>query len=715
MTHPLLHSSLSLCSWLTASVWLPLLCRCGRSSQVSVTAHRSCSVTAGLSYRSLSISFPLCGCSQWTGYFTSRPGLKGYVRSSSITLQAARQLEVFTGGDGTGTEAAWEALAVAQHHDAVSGTERQHVAYDYAMRIASGMATAYRTLDSALSKLAANGTAVVDFHSCPLLNVSICPAIREAGDAFTVIVYNPQARARYDVLTLPLYSATNVTVTNSAGRVVASEVVPVPRTSAHTAESAPRAVMFTPFASSEGLGLGFDTFTVQPVTSTSSAGRLHRLRRRDDGSDADVPALRASSAATVSIENAAVRLTFDNATGLVVSWTELESGVSHDFSQNFFYYIPSEDGNAGTSNSYTFQPKANTSLFPVSTAPVTLSVFKGAQVQMVHQTWGQWLSQTWRLTNASRLPEVEWTIGPINITDGIAKEIVTRYTTPIQSQGELWTDSNGREFQRRLRDRRVSFNYTAIDRVSGNYYPVTTSVRLNDSRVALVVLVDRAEGTASLEDGAVELMLHRRLTCGCGFDEPLDETTGGAVYASNGTLIQRLGPGLVVTGKHRLALTSDPSAAVLIARTEPWRAYTPFHAVIAPSVVPHTEGRVGRLSFLRTALPPSVELISLHRLFGGSTLLRLAHSFASDDAHPLAAPVDIDLSTLFVQPISSIRQRTLTANADYKTRVGSRPPFDTEREVSEEEWERVDRMHRGLQDTSITIHPMQVVTFAISF
>jgi len=34
--------------------------------------------------------------------------------------------------------AAERAMAVAQHHDAVSGTERQHVANDYARRLAGG-------------------------------------------------------------------------------------------------------------------------------------------------------------------------------------------------------------------------------------------------------------------------------------------------------------------------------------------------------------------------------------------------------------------------------------------------------------------------------------------------------------------------------------------------------------------------------------------------
>ena len=110
-----------------------------------------------------------------------------------------------------------------------------------------------------------------------------------------------------------------------------------------------------------------------------------------------------------------------------------------------------------------------------------------------------------------------------------------------------------------------------------------------------------------------------------------------------------------------------------------------------------------------------MELVTLQRLFDGSILLRLAHSFAVDDVLPLVAPVDVDISTLFVQPITSIRQRTLTANADYKQRVRDEMPFETDRELSEGEWERVARMHQGLKDSTITIHPMQIITLAISF
>ena len=399
---------------------------------------------------------------QWTGYFTSRPGLKGYVRSSSITLQAARQLEVFTGGDGTGTEAAWEAIAVAQHHDAVAGTERQHVAYDYTQRIAKGMAVAYRTLDSALSRLSANGSGAVEFHSCPLLNVSVCHAINASAD-YTVLLYNPLPRASSVSVRLPLASFGVVEVKDDTGATLPSEVVPVPRTSASTNASLSYAVVVTPSVP----GLGYITLFIRTSRAAPPSARLRHLQR------STVPALVAPAAATVSIENAAVRLTFDNSTGLVQSWTDLSTGDVVPFSQNFHYYNASIDPKS-ESNLYRFQPHRGTSLFNVTDASVELTVYKGAQVQMVHQRWNGWLSQTWRLYNNSGIsPEVEWTVGPVAYADGRNREVVTKYVTNIQSAGVLYSDANGREWQRRVRDQRPSFNRTLDDPISSNYYPVS--------------------------------------------------------------------------------------------------------------------------------------------------------------------------------------------------------------------------------------------------
>lgn len=85
----------------------------------------------------------------WTGYFTSRVALKGFVKDMSRFTQAARkhlsELKISEASDAvksnakTIEETIWGmemALGILQHHDGVSGTAKQHVTDDY---IATGL------------------------------------------------------------------------------------------------------------------------------------------------------------------------------------------------------------------------------------------------------------------------------------------------------------------------------------------------------------------------------------------------------------------------------------------------------------------------------------------------------------------------------------------------------------------------------------------------
>ena len=88
----------------------------------------------------------------WTGYFVSRVAVKGFVRDFGRWIQATRKhiSEIKMRGDsptitseGKELEAKiWDmetSMGILQHHDAVSGTEKQKVADDY-------IATALRTI-----------------------------------------------------------------------------------------------------------------------------------------------------------------------------------------------------------------------------------------------------------------------------------------------------------------------------------------------------------------------------------------------------------------------------------------------------------------------------------------------------------------------------------------------------------------------------------------
>lgn len=101
----------------------------------------------------------------WTGYFTSRPSLKYHVKEASRMLQTVRQM---TSQLNSNDERVFEsiknlerAMGVLQHHDAVSGTERQHVTYDYTKRLSIGVEKAVDAIYMALGGEAKTGNQVI--------------------------------------------------------------------------------------------------------------------------------------------------------------------------------------------------------------------------------------------------------------------------------------------------------------------------------------------------------------------------------------------------------------------------------------------------------------------------------------------------------------------------------------------------------------------------
>lgn len=104
--------------------------------------------------------------------------------------------------------------------------------------------------------------------------------------------------------------------------------------------------------------------------------------------------------------------------------------------------------------------------------------------------------------------EFQWLVGPIPTNDGVGREIISRFDTDISSNGIFYTDSNGREILRRQRDHRDTWNLTLDEKVSGNYYPVTAKIAIEDDARRFALLTDRAQGGSSLTDGSIELMVN---------------------------------------------------------------------------------------------------------------------------------------------------------------------------------------------------------------
>ena len=642
----------------------------------------------------------------WTGYFTSRPALKGYIRTRSAFLHAAEQLHTVSktvfGGNAWKSQLSsintlQQAMGVNQHHDAVSGTEKQHVTDDYAKQLSIGTASAAQTVanNTYLLLRKSPDTPQPAFQACPLANVTICPVsnatLSSPQQTLVLVIYNNLAWERNEVVLVPV-PVGNLQVSAADGTILPSEVHANPQNANFTLAFA---VAVPP--------LGFTTvFIAQSATNAPIRGA------------------KPSPGADVVLQNAFYTVTFSGKTNALYSVQLKAQNATVMVDQTFKWYNASAGNNANSSQAsgaYIFRPN-NTFTYPYLPFPATVDpltgqysssavpslwVSQGALVSLVFQTFSPWVQQLTRVyANASFL-EVENMVGPIDISDGLGKEVITQYTTSFASKGAWYSDSNGQEMQWRQRNYRETFNLAPTNPIAANYYPVNTAVFINDtsSGLRLTIAVDRSEGCASIQDGQLEVMLHRRLLYDDhkGVGEPLNETdairtlhrVSLADYAS-ASVVQRT----------QAQLLNNPLLLQFVASSSPLSAaISSWNAQFSDSFSP-----------LSGSLPPNVELLSLQTLASGLTIFRLHHLYAVGENPVYSQPVSVDLSKLFTSPfvILAIEETQLTAvrplsqikRAQWNSLQGVVP---TQPQISPV----------NIQQLTVTLNPMQTRTFLIQF
>lgn len=72
------------------------------------------------------------------------------------------------------------------------------------------------------------------------------------------------------------------------------------------------------------------------------------------------------------------------------------------------------------------------------------------------------------------------------VSDGVGKEIVTTIYSDIFSNDTFFTDSNGRDRIKRVRNYRENWRLNLSEPESGNYYPINTRIGITDGCVTCV-------------------------------------------------------------------------------------------------------------------------------------------------------------------------------------------------------------------------------------
>ncbi|XP_018323399.1 lysosomal alpha-mannosidase-like isoform X2 [Agrilus planipennis] len=643
--------------------------------------------------------------SYWTGYFTSRPTIKRFEREGNNFLQVCKQLYALAGlgsEEEDNLNSLREAMGVLQHHDAITGTEKQHVAADYARLLNRGFNQCSTATKTALNKLANNDTnnssTAVEYQQCQF-NISEC-TVSENENSFVVTIYNPLSRPVNNYVRLPVLHD-NYEVHDPEGKKIATETISLPKAILNIPGRDSKATQEILFLAENLPPLGFKTYYVSKTEGVVS-NKTHQEFQANPNKNSN---------GDVEVTKGDIGLTYNEETGLLTGIKM--NGEYIPITQKFLLYrgFIGNNGNSAnrSSGAYIFRPN-DSNVYTVS-EKATIETYLGSLIVEIRQTFSDWISQTIRLYCSENFVEFDWIVGPIPTDGGNGKEIITRYTTTLKTNSTFYTDSNGKEILKRVRNFRPTWDLNVFENASGNYYPVTSKISIRDETNGLevAVLTDRPEGGSSLSDGEIELMIHRNCFAddSFGVGEALNE------YA--------YGKGLVVRGSHYfssgsfLKLTGDQTLASQqkdIAQRKLLRAWTFLAPTDGLSFKEYKEKHVLQYEGLVKALPKNVQILTLEPWIDQSFLLRLEHVFeVNEDPHWSSNQI-VDLNDIFTSfEITSIEETTLGANQLLKE--NERLYFTRETNECRFDWKNANKIYDATKKLKIELMPMQIRTFII--
>ncbi|XP_078455635.1 epididymis-specific alpha-mannosidase isoform X1 [Lampetra planeri] len=683
--------------------------------------------------------------SAWTGFYASRNTLKGLARGAQAVLHAAETL--FTLYVRSGLASSQDELLVleqlrrlrwasaqVQHHDAVTGTESPPVRDMYARDLADGVAGVTPALASMLSTLVPglpppSGMRLLS----PILQLRA--AVLRKGS--TVVVYNPLGWEVVSFINLTV-SSPKVAVWDQHGRPVPTQVYP----------SAASDKDFSVYFPVRLDPLGISSFRVQ-VSSASlkSTGRAAVGPNAPAGFPTSVTAplsfprrshpgevRLAERPNLIAVENKCYVLMFDKDTNLLHSVTDKVSTQTVLVTQRFLEYRSQTNVTVGQpSDNYIFSP-----LGPATDVSrfVSMEVVRGPLLTEVRQYfYGEDSSPPGshrhavltRLHDAPggsagagdlscrRLEQELW-VGPL----AMDREAVLRTSTGLRTGRVLHTDNNGFQMQRRL------YRKFPKNELPRNYYPLVRTAFIEEVMehgMRLTVHSERSHGVASLHDGEMEVMVHRRMWNNENHDYNLTLNDTSLVRPLFWLVLARKSDGVLLYQRMGLQLENRP--LVLVGETPEL------------GVVP-----VGRATALPT-LPPNVHLLSLqlpgwsyssdhqkhlkrlrrHKAEGaanstahgpnlGRVLLRLQHLYEEGEDPVLSQTATIDLKILLASLgiVRHVEERSLTGTWDVAQL--HRWQWNVTAQASAEAAHEERMVH---DDFIITIFPKEIRTFFVHF
>lgn len=282
-----------------------------------------------------------------------------------------------------------EVMGVMQHHDAVTGTEKQHVAEDYARLLQIGVDKCSENVNHALNQFTAkrensnetqqtaelNSDYAFKYVNCADLNISSCE-ITETSTKFMVTLYNPLSHTTSQYVRVPIDNGSTYEIFDYQNVPVKSQLVSIPEEIQSLSYRRSKAKAELVFLANDLPPLGFKSYLVQRKLNLTVEllSPINLTNSNDDNDDDDDDLTE-----PFTIGNEYLNLTFDK-NGLLKS--AANKNVQMNVRQNFYKYESPSRNSGRPSGAYIFRPR--TAALEIA-ARAKVRVIRGDLVDEVHQ------------------------------------------------------------------------------------------------------------------------------------------------------------------------------------------------------------------------------------------------------------------------------------------------------------------------------------------
>ena len=308
-------------------------------------------------------------------------------------------------------------MGVMQHHDAVAGTEKQHVADNYVLKVAKSIEKCKTVINQSLNKLIAKSEQKVNQLFCQNLNISAC-SVTETDDSLAVTVYNPTAHSVKYSVRLPVTNKA-IEVVDPSGNPVKADVVPIPAAVLNLKERVSKAKDELVFEANIP-ALGFSTYllkqnSVKSTTKTSTAKKISEK---------------------FSLKSKNFNVLFDKNGN--INEIKLNNGKVVQINQNFLYYKSKTGNNSApdlrASGAYIFRPDGQSPL-PFNQTSIESELVETSVATEIHQKINSYISQVIRVNTNEDYIEFDYVVGPIPVADKVGKEVISLFKTNLTTSG----------------------------------------------------------------------------------------------------------------------------------------------------------------------------------------------------------------------------------------------------------------------------------------